>query len=596
MTGTPVKVVSEHQGCNASLRVGLSHVGQPLCIGGKVFGRGLGAHADSDIRIVSDTPMREFRGWAGFDDNPVVRSHSDLPRLTFSVEAGGKTLWTSSFIRLGDAAQEVVVALDGVKEFHLRIRASSERAKFTGVEHYGQADWVDPEVLLTDGERVQFGNRGETSISQARAVGRSSSEFSAADREIIRRLAAEVAEIAALPVQKQTLNEWKRSNNLRPGKPLVLVYMSESPMSEMDPKGETNLQTTDSFCRQIEGELRLRLFQWKHARGDMVMEPTYYCPYVSHDSGYGLTTQEDTVISDPANAIVGHRYHSQIRDEKDVEKIQSPTIVCDWDLTEQNYQGARDLLGGILAVEKRGMMGYELCPVDELFVWLGIEEGMACLIERPELFHLAMERLTTAHLHRLEQIKNLGLFTASFGGDRKTISGGLAYTDDLPQKGYDPLHPQLTDLWGGAAAQIFTAVSPDMHEEFALAYEKRVLNQFGLVAYGCCEALHHKIHILKRNLPNLRKVSVTPWADVDAAVANIGDTLVFTHKPNPAMLAADHWDIEAIRKDFREFLAKTRGCIVEITLKDVSTMKHEPQRVFQWAQMAAEETARFAGC
>jgi hypothetical protein len=594
MTGTPVKVISERQGCNASLRIGLSHIGQPLCIGGKVFGRGFGAHADSDIRIVSDTPMREFRGWAGFDDNPVVRSHADLPLLTFSVEAGGKTLWTSSLMRLGDAAQEVAVALGGVKEVYLRVRASSERAKFTGVEFYGQSDWADPEVLLTGGEQVRLGNRGETSISQAKA--RSSSDFSAADREIIRRLAAEVAEIAALPVQKQTTNEWKRLNSLRPGKPLVLVYMSESPMSEMDPNGETNLQTTDSFCRQVEGELRLRLFQWKHARGDMVMEPVFHVPYVSHDSGYGLTTQEDTVVSDPANAIVGHRYHTLIRNEEDVQKIQSPTLVCDWDLTEQNYRNACDLLGGVLKVEKRGMMGYELCPVDELFVWLGIEEGMACLVERPELFHMAMERLTVAHLHRLEQLKAMNLMTASFGDGRKTVSGGLAYTDELPRKGCDPLRPQTMDLWGGGMAQIFTAVSPDMHEEFSLAYEKRVINQFGLAAYGCCEALHHKIHILKRNLPNLRKVSVTPWADVDAAVANIGDTLVFTHKPNPAMLAADRWDIEAVRKDFREFLAKTRGCIVEITLKDVSTMRYEPHRVFQWAQMAAEETARFAGC
>jgi hypothetical protein len=596
MTGTPVKVVSERQGCNAPLRIGVSHIGQPLCIAGEVFGRGFGGHADSDIRIVSDVPMQEFRAWAGFDDNPVVRSHSDLPRLTFSVEAGGKTLWSSPHMRLGDAAREAVVALDGVKEFHLRIRASSERAKFTGVEFYGQADWVDPEVLLTGGELVPLGNRGETPISQAKSVGRSSFEFSAADREIIRRLAAEVAEIAALPVQKRNMDEWKRLNGLRPGKPLVLVYLSESPMSELDADGETNLQTTDSFCRQIEGELRLRLFQWKHARGDMVVEPVFHVPYVFHDSGYGLTAQEDTVVSDPANAIVGHRYHTLIRNEEDVQKIQSPTLVCDWDLTEQNYQRARDLLGGVLSVEKRGLQGYELAPVDELFVWLGIEEGMACLVERPELFHMAMERLTVAHLHRLEQLKAMNLMTASFGGGRKTVSGGLAYTDELPRKGSDPLHPQTMDLWGGGMAQIFTAVSPDMHEEFALAYEKRVINQFGLAAYGCCEALHHKIHILKRNLPNLRKVSVTPWADVDAAVANIGDTLVFTHKPNPAMLAADRWDLEAVRKDFREFLAKTRGCIVEITLKDVSTMRYEPHRVFQWAQMAAEETARFAGC
>ena len=133
-----------------------------------------------------------------------------------------------------------------------------------------------------------------------------------------------------------------------------------------------------------------------------------------------------------------------------------------------------------------------------------------------------------------------------------------------------------------------------MHEEFALAYEKRVVNKFGLAAYGCCEALHNKIHILKRNFPNLRKVSVTPWADVDIAAANIGDQFVFTYKPNPSMLAADRWDLDAARKSLREVLEKTKGCIVEVALKDVSTIRNEPQRIFQWAQMAAEETARYA--
>ena len=115
-----VKVISERQGCDAPLRIGVSHIGQPLCIAGRVFERGLGAHADSDIRIVSDLPLRGFRGAVGFDDNPIVRTQSSLPQLVFSVEAGGKVLWSSAPLRLGDPAQPVDLKLDGVKELHLR--------------------------------------------------------------------------------------------------------------------------------------------------------------------------------------------------------------------------------------------------------------------------------------------------------------------------------------------------------------------------------------------------------------------------------------------------------------------------------------------
>ena len=67
-------------------------------------------------------------------------------------------------------------------------------------------------------------------------------------------------------------------------------------------------------------------------------------------------------------------------------------------------------------------------------------------------------------------------------------SGGFGFTDELPQPGFDG-RVRLKDLWGSASTQIFVDVSPAMHEEFALQYEARVLNRFGLVTYGCCEPL-----------------------------------------------------------------------------------------------------------
>lgn len=35
-------------------------------------------------------------------------------------------------------------------------------------------------------------------------------------------------------------------------------------------------------------------------------------------------------------------------------------------------------------------------------------------------------------------------------------------------------------------------------------------------------------------------------------------------------------------------LSKIRNCVVEIIMKDVSTVKYEPQRLWQWAKMAME--------
>ena len=282
--------------------------------------------------------MREFRAKVGFDDNPIIRNQTELPELVFSVQADGKTLWSSTPMRLGDAPQEAAVKLGDVKELVLHIRASRAGATATSVEYYAQANWVDPDVRLADGSLVELGQPlTAATATEAAKAGKGALGFSAADRDVVRRLAEQVAKIAALPEQKRRIGEWKRLNALRGGKPLVLIYTTESPLHELDQAGELTLRTKHPFCQRVEQELRMRLFQWKHVRCDMVMEEAYHVPYVWHDSGMGFTASEDIRITDPDSPIVGHHYHVQIRDEKDLERIKPPTVIPDREMTERNY-------------------------------------------------------------------------------------------------------------------------------------------------------------------------------------------------------------------------------------------------------------------
>ena len=76
-------------------------------------------------------------------------------------------------------------------------------------------------------------------------------------------------------------------------------------------------------------------------------------------------------------------------------------------------------------------------------------------------------------------------------------------------------------MWGCSNAQIFSEVSPKMHWEFALEHDLRWLDRWGLNYYGCCEPLDGKVDLLRR-IPNLRKVSVTPWCKTERAVETIG--------------------------------------------------------------------------
>ena len=64
---------------------------------------------------------------------------------------------------------------------------------------------------------------------------------------------------------------------------------------------------------------------------------------------------------------------------------------------------------------------------------------------------------------------------------------------------------------------------------------KKVLSHYGLVYYGCCEALDRKLDMVKK-IPNLRKISITPWANLERAAEIIGRNYVVSTKPNPANL------------------------------------------------------------
>ena len=148
-------------------------------------------------------------------------------------------------------------------------------------------------------------------------------------------------------------------------------------------------------------------------------------------------------------------------------------------------------------------------------------------------------------------------------------------------------------MWGCSNAQIFSEVSPQMHWEFALKHDLRWLNRWGLTYYGCCEPLDGKVDILQR-IPNLRKVSVSPWCDTERAIDRIGTKYVISRKPTPAIFAEDRWDPGRARHELRDFLERSRGCHVELIMKDISTVRRQPQRLWDWATMASQEAQAFA--
>jgi len=67
-----------------------------------------------------------------------------------------------------------------------------------------------------------------------------------------------------------------------------------------------------------------------------------------------------------------------------------------------------------------------------------------------------------------------------------------------------------------------------------------------------------------------------------------------SNKPMPAILATDSFNEDAARSDIRKTIAvaKRHNRPLEMILKDISTVRHDPERLWRWAQIAMEEVNR----
>lgn len=398
------------------------------------------------------------------------------------------------------------------------------------------------------------------------------------DREILRGLAEQYAEIANDKRNLENEKLFRAVNGKKMIRPVVLI--DEIPWNQLADQEEMKMQCAGDKERAVEWFFRNQMYRFRHFPCDMIL--TNYLPWGRHIKvgSFGVEIHEDILAADQGNNIVSHAYIDQLPDEESIEKLHAPEIIVDEDADKRDEEWLNGLIGDILPIRMTGVQYagfYE--PWDDIAMWRGAEKLLWDLIDRPEYTHQLMEKLLKVRMEHFDRLEKMNLLDAC--GPYMHCTAGL--TDDLDTTG------RITrkNLWGRGAAQIFASVSPRMTEEFEIEYAKRFFEGFGLVYYGCCEPLDKKIDIVKK-LPNLRKVSVTPWADVDESADKLGSDYVLAYKPNPAFVATETLDEKAIETEIRRALAacKRNGISCEFTLKDISSIHRNPENLERWAEIA----------
>ncbi len=307
-------------------------------------------------------------------------------------------------------------------------------------------------------------------------------EISKSDMAVLRELGGQIADIASLPVQEKRKEQWKQMNMLRPGK--VMVNIDEVCWHEMNVDDQLTLQTADPFSRGIEAELRRILYRWNHLQADMVIEPKLYAPLAITNTGAGLYKDAEISMTDAGNDVVSHHYTIQISDITDIEKLKTPVITHDEKQSDIIFQKYQDIFSGSIDIEQSGAAGFWFAPWDDIVMWTGVQEALMDLAMRPDYIHALVDRLVTIGFDVLDQYESLNLLSLN-NRNVRIGSGSYGYTGELPQPDFDDGHVRSIDLWGNATPQIFASVSPDMHREFGIEYERRWMERFGLCYYGC---------------------------------------------------------------------------------------------------------------
>ncbi len=404
------------------------------------------------------------------------------------------------------------------------------------------------------------------------------------DREILRELICRYAEAANAPRNREAMEVGRNVNDLKSSRPAVLL--GEIPWHELNENGELTLQCQDPYWHPLEEMLRRTLFQNRYFPGDMMIAPYLWVDKKIHSTGIGVEIQEEIRVTDQKNGIVSHKYQNLIQREEDLEKLHPPVISYDEAGTMEDFYRLADLAADLLPVKIRGAAtGYGLgCTNwDTISQLMDIDTMLLRMLDEPELMHALVQKLTDLFLSEMRQYEEMNLLD----GDALYIHETPTLSQDLASEPMDRQHVKLKNVWGRGLAQILSTVSPAMHQEFDIAYMKKAMEPFGLVYYGCCEPLDRKIKILEE-IPHLRKISISPWADVNVAAEVIGNRYVASVKPNPAFVAGPNPDFDVIRKDLENSIRACRknNTPFELVLKDISTVSYRPDTLVKWEQLA----------
>ncbi len=404
------------------------------------------------------------------------------------------------------------------------------------------------------------------------------------DKAILYDLACKVKELALSEQMRKKRDLWRNHNSFKGQQPLI--YIRAFAFHEFF--DSSVLKCEHPLLRRIETEFHQTIFR-STIGDDYIIEPWVEIPAV-YEMENGERWSAHVELGEKMHVGAAAAFKPCIHDE-DFSFIKSSPYKVNEEKTTLKKELVEEALGGALPVfvSRQGpfvMWGGDLST--DLAKMRGLEQIMWDAYDRPEWLHSLVAHMRDCVLKSHEEAEKAGGYSLA---DHQNQAMPYALELDDPNPAVQGV--KRKQLWRFLAAQEFTTFGPEMFWEFMIEYQKPIMEQFGMSAYGCCEDLTRVIPYLKR-INNLRRIAVSPFADAKKCAEQIGTDYILSWRPSPSLMLATGLDEDCVRKHMREHFEvfKSNNSIFDITLKDVETINRQPQNVQRWTEIVREEIVK----
>jgi len=399
--------------------------------------------------------------------------------------------------------------------------------------------------------------------------------------EYLKRLAARYAEIALSETMGRRREKWRLHNRLE-----VKTY-------------PFHIEDNGTFIRDLAPDPKCEKYRWFEQRlvhaitayekvnDDRIVPDRFVMPWCRNISRYCDELEFKRVDSG------GFETNKPIQDiDTDFHKLKRRSMTIDKDETYRRAEFAASMFKGLLpvAIGLTGSMHSDGITNKAVHL-MGMENLFMQMALNPDGVHRLLTFLAEDNLELGQWEEDNNLLTLNNDGNQGYCSGSSLYSDEIPGRDIpagDPI--RSVDRYGYLETQETTGISPEMFDEFIMPHYRKFASKFRLMKFGCCEPVHDLMPLLT-TFDNLRKVSVSPWCNLEKCAERCRKDIIWSRKPFALKLCGDTFDPDDFRKHLHETMDIGKAFFIEFVFRDTTLLKGSMEgRIAQACRIVREVT------